>query len=123
MKLTHEALVVQKNANQLINDLLYTLQDMGEIEGYRTDADSLSDLAADTDIWDVSKWVDEDIMNEARIKVQVLRLLFDWSEMIENNQYRCEMAARNVERLLPDLESEAREKDLKEFFNSLNKNN
>ena len=122
MELTHEALVVQKNANQLINDLLYTLQDM-EAEGYRTDGDSLSDLAADTDIWDVSKWADEDTMNDARIKVQVLRVLFDWSEIIESNQYRCEMAARNVERLLPDLESEAREKELKEFFNSLNKNN
>ena len=63
MKLTHEALVVQKNASQLINDLLYTLQDF-DAEGYRTDGDSLSDLMHDTDIWDVSKWVDEDTMNE-----------------------------------------------------------
>jgi len=122
MKLTHEALVVQKNASQLINDLLYTLQDF-DAEGYRTDGDSLSDLMHDTDIWDVSKWVDEDTMNETRIKVEVLRKLFDWSEMIESNAYRNDMATRNVERQLPDLESDARQKDLNEFFNSPNKNN
>ena len=122
MKLTHEALVVQKNASQLINDLLYTLQDF-DAEGYQTDGDSLSDLMHDTDIWDVSKWVDEDTMNETRIKVEVLRKLFDWSEMIESNAYRNDMATRNVERQLPDLESDARQKDLNEFFNSPNKNN
>ena len=122
MKLTHEALVVQKNASQLINDLLYTLQDF-DAEGYQTDGDSLSDLMHDTDIWDVSKWVDEDTMNETRIKVEVLRKLFDWSEMIDSNAYRNDMATRNVERQLPDLESDARQKDLNEFFNSPNKNN
>ena len=122
MKLTLEALVVQKNASQLINDLLYTLQDF-DAEGYQTDGDSLSDLMHDTDIWDVSKWVDEDTMNETRIKVEVLRKLFDWSEMIESNAYRNDMATRNVERQLPDLESDARQKDLNEFFNSPNKNN
>jgi len=122
MKLTHESLVVQKNASQLINDLLYTLQDF-DAEGYQTDGDSLSDLMHDTDIWDVSKWVDEDTMNETRIKVEVLRKLFDWSEMIESNAYRNDMATRNVERQLPDLESDARQKDLNEFFNSPNKNN
>ena len=122
MKLTHEALVVQKNANQLINDLLYTLQDF-DAEGYQTNGDSLADLMHDTNIWDVSKWVDEDMMNETRIKVEVLRRLFDWSEMIESNQHRCDMATRNVERQLPDLEGDARKENLNEFFNSLNKNN
>lgn len=121
MELTHAALVVQKNASQLINDLLYSLQEFDA--DYRTDGDGLFDLLHDKDVWDVSKWVDEDTMNEVKIQVEVLRRLFDWSEMIESNQHRCDMATRNVERQLPDLESEAREKDLTEFFDFLNKNN
>tara|TARA_R110000744_G_scaffold94444_1_gene182342 strand:- start:1238 stop:1618 length:381 start_codon:yes stop_codon:yes gene_type:complete len=121
MKLTHEALVVQKNASQLINDLLYNLQEF-DAEGYQTDGDSLADLMHDTDIWDVSKWVDEDTMNEVKIKVEVLRRLFDMSEMIESNAFRNDMATRNVERQLPDLEGDARKEDLNEFFNSLNLN-
>ena len=121
MKLTHEALVVQKNASQLINDLLYNLQEF-DAEGYQTDGDSLADLMHDTDIWDVSKWVDEDTMNEVKIQVDVLRRLFDMSEMIESNKHRCDMATRNVERQLPDLEGDARKEDLNEFFDSLNLN-
>ena len=121
MKLTHEALVVQKNASQLINDLLYNLQEF-DAEGYQTDGDSLADLMHDTDIWDVSKWVDEDTMNEVKIQVEVLRRLFDMSEMIESNAFRNDMATRNVERQLPDLEGDARKEDLNEFFNSLNLN-
>ena len=121
MKLTHEALVVQKNASQLINDLLYNLQEF-DAEGYQTDGDSLADLMHDTDIWDVSKWVDEDTMNEVKIQVEVLRRLFDMSEMIESNALRNDMATRNVERQLPDLEGDARKEDLNEFFNSLNLN-
>ena len=116
MELTHEALVVQKNANQLINDLLYSLQEFDA--DYRTDGDGLADLLADTDIWDVSKWVDEDTMNEVKIKVEVLRRLFDMSEMIESNAFRNDMATRNVERQLPDLEGDARRKVLDELIKS-----
>jgi|TARA_R110000751_G_scaffold305885_1_gene423214 hypothetical protein len=116
MELTHEALVVQKNANQLINDLLYSLQEFDA--DYRTDGDGLADLLADTDIWDVSKWVDEEIMNDVKVQVQVLQRLFDWSEMIESNAHRNDMATRNVERQLPDLEGDARRKVLDELIKS-----
>ncbi len=115
MKLTHEALLVQKNASQLINELLSILDEMPE--GYRTDGDSLSDLYADEDVWDVNNWEDEETMNEYRMQIFVLRKLFDMSETIENQSYRSMIATRNVEKLLPDSESKEMMSDLKSMFN------
>jgi len=116
MKITHEALCVQKNASQLINELLYTLQEF-DIEGYKTDGDSLFDLYNDKTIWDVNKWTDEETMNEHRSIILVLKKLFDWSEMIETMSYRTDKAVNNVEQQLPDLVGQQRANDIDELIN------
>ena len=117
MKITHEALCVQKNASQLINELLFTLQEFDTGE-YRTDGDSLFDLYNDETIWDVNKWTDEETMNEHRSIILVLRKLFDWSELIETMSHRTENAVSNVEQQLPDLVGQQRIDDIDELINA-----
>lgn len=85
MQYTFESILVQKNANKLINELLCTL-DEEAFDGYRTTGDSLSALLKDEFVWDVTKWADEETMNEYKLQVEILRRLFDWSEMFESQE-------------------------------------
>ena len=94
MELTHEVTRVQLNAQQLINDVLYTLSELNEYgdfaKGYRTDGDSLAELAMNDEKWIVSEWGDAINMNAYRDTVKFAAILFDASERIDAMQSRVE---------------------------------
>ena len=96
MELTHEVTRVQLNAQQLINDVLYTLselKDFGDFaKGYRTDGDSLFELANNEEKWIVSEWGDAITMNSYRDNIRFAAMLFDASERIDSMQSRMEEA-------------------------------
>tara|TARA_R110001632_G_scaffold231978_1_gene371611 strand:+ start:799 stop:1065 length:267 start_codon:yes stop_codon:yes gene_type:complete len=88
MEYTFQALLVQKNASRLINELLFTLTEVPfDIADHKMTGDGISALTRDPEIWDVTKWSDEETMNEYKAKIEVLRMLFDWSEMIETGNW------------------------------------
>ena len=88
MEYTFQALLVQKNASRLINELLFTLTEVPfDTADLKMTGDGISALTRDPEIWDVTKWSDEETMNEYKAKIEVLRMLFDWSEMIESGNW------------------------------------
>jgi len=88
MEYTFQALLVQKNASRLINELLFTLTEVPfDTADLKMTGDGISTLTRDPEIWDVTKWSDEETMNEYKAKIEVLRMLFDWSEMIETGNW------------------------------------
>lgn len=112
MKLSMEAIAVQKNAAELIENILCIIE---EIPGDTADGDTLSSAYHDEEIWQVEEWVDEEMMNYYRDMVKFARYLFDWSEMIESKRDRIV----DTDILMRDLFAEAYNKQTGDRVNNL----
>ena len=89
MEYTFQALLVQKNASRLINELLFTLTEVPfDTADLKMTGDGISTLTRDPEIWDVTKWSDEETMNEYKAKITDLRDLI--SEIKKDNAFRGE---------------------------------
>lgn len=88
MKLTHEAICVQKNASQLINEVLWFLSSEPEaFKGYEATTESLRLLYLDEKVWDPILWGGEDSMNDARNDIRFAIELFRLNDIIEAELY------------------------------------